>query len=243
VIGHVFSQTFRLFFARFHRYALLAAALNLPDLALNFYIQPALLEMSRNGPVPSGQLGRYFALIGVSLLVTIVVSTYCQAVLCFGAWHELRGRSIGFRAMLGRGLSRWLVAIAFTLVLYALVVIGAVFLVFPAIIFMVMTFVGLPACVIEHGGPFRGLTRSIDLTEGYRWKVFVILLAVLVATVGGAFAAQTLLGRATVAFLIVQFIWQSLAIALGAILSVATYLNLRIAKEGGDIERFAAVFD
>lgn len=242
-VGHVLSQSFGLLFTRLHRYALLALVLNLPDLAGNLYLQPKMLALAKGGPVQPGQLGNYFSLLGGSFLVAVLVTSLGQAVLIHGAWHELRRQPVGLGAMLSRGFARWLVLIAFSLVLYVLVFVGALFLLFPALIIMVMGFVGATVCVIESGGPFHGLTRSIDLTEGHRWKVFVLLLLLLLVTVGGALILQAMLGRATTPSLLVQFVWQALAIALTAIVTAATYLDLRIAKEGGEIDRLAAVFD
>lgn len=237
------SEAIRLWLRRFHRYAGLGTLLNLPILIGDFYLHPAMLGMLQGGTVAATFLRPYFTLLGGWLLIAVLASTLFQTVLIHGAWHELRGERVGVGAMLSRGLARWPAAMGFTVLLYILLCIGAVMLVFPAVVFLVMAFVALPACVVERAGPFRSLSRSIDLTEGYRWKVLVILLATLVVTIGGAFAIERLLGQISTASLLVRFVWQSLALSLDAVLSAATYLDLRIAKEGGEVERLAAVFD
>jgi len=243
--GRVLSQSFRLFFARFHRYALVAIGLSLPQLAANLYFRPMIQSVVRNGAAEPRELGRYFILIAVSALIALVVYGLCHAVLIDGAWHELRGHGVNLGTMLRRGLSRAPVAIVLLLLLYVLITIGALLLVFPGIVFMTMASVALPALVIERTGPFRSLTRSIDLTEGYRWKIFGMFLLVIVPVLAGGWVVQFLLTARVdpAASLVVGFLWQAIGTAFGAILSVSAYLALRVAKEGGEIDRMAAVFD
>jgi hypothetical protein len=244
-LGRVLSQSFRLFFTRFHRYALVAIGLSLPQLAANLYLQPMMRGLGGAGVVEPRQLARDFGLIGTSALIALVVHGLCQTVLIEGAWHEMRRHNIGLGTMLKRGLVRWPIAVVLLLLLYVLITIGAVFFVFPGIVFMTMAFVALPASVIERMGPFRSLTRSIDLTEGYRWGIFGIFLLILVPVLAGSVALQYLLmPRVDLAVsLVIGFIWQAIATAFGAILSVSAYLALRVAKEGGEIDRMAGVFD
>ena len=52
--------------------------------------------------------------------------------------------------------------------------------------FICMWFVTLPACVLERTGPIRSLSRSAFLTKGHRWRVFgLILLVLLVNLIAG----------------------------------------------------------
>ena len=89
------------------------------------------------------------------------------------------------------------------------------------------------------------MERSAWLTKGYRWKVLGIALlpvviGVLVHAVASA-ALRALVGPGATAA--GEFVWQSVFIAYGAITAVVTYHDLRVAKEGVDIDRIAAVFD
>jgi len=115
----------------------------------------------------------------------------------------------------------------------------------PGLVIAVMVFVALPACAVERTGPIRSLSRSVDLTEGFRWRVFLVfavhLLFSLVLSLVLQSLARWLLGPQ--AALIVVFLWQVLAIGLGGILAGVTYHELRVAREGTELDRFAAIFD
>ncbi len=87
--------------------------------------------------------------------------------------------------------------------------------------------------------------RSSQLTKGHRWKVFGLILALLIISamvtpmVEVIFAAM----GGTVLALIGGLVWNGVWGAFYAIAAVVTYHDLRVAKEGVDIEQIAAVFD
>jgi hypothetical protein len=122
---------------------------------------------------------------------------------------------------------------------------GFLLLIVPGVILMVMWYVAVPACVLEKTGPVRSLGRSRELTKGYRWKVFgLILLVYVLSILGNAFGAllaNTAAGMWGAA--IAQLIWQGIAAGFGSVLIAVVYYYLRVAKEGVDVDQIAAVFD
>jgi Flp pilus assembly protein TadB len=98
---------------------------------------------------------------------------------------------------------------------------------------------------VEKLGPFKSLDRSASLTRGYRWKVFGIALlpaligAIVIAVVSAALSP--LIGPMAAA--LGSFLCEAIFNTYEAILAVVTYHDLRVAKEGVDIDRIAAVFD
>ncbi len=118
---------------------------------------------------------------------------------------------------------------------------------------MSMFFVSLPVCIVEKRGVFASMGRSEDLTRGHRWRVFGIylLLTVVLGIIGGivqvvaggiARPAVGAAGAITVAT-IINFVWNAMAGAFQAVVAVVTYHDLRVIKEGIDVEQIAAVFD
>ena len=108
-----------------------------------------------------------------------------------------------------------------------------------------------PPIVLERSGPIQALRRSFRLTQGNVWRALGVLLlaSVLTGLVGGAIssalnAALSGLGGSNAAF---AFIWAAISgtistaitAPLGAALAVLFYFDLRVRKEGFDLERLA----
>ena len=89
------------------------------------------------------------------------------------------------------------------------------------------------------------MKRSRQLTKGHRWKIFgLMLVLIMVSAVAGPAitAAFTAMGGSMLA-LIGDLLWNGVWTAFYAIAVVVAYHDLRVAKEGIDIEQIAAVFD
>jgi uncharacterized membrane protein len=123
-------------------------------------------------------------------------------------------------------------------------------------ILYMMWFVATPVCVVEQLGPFRSLGRSRELTKGHRWKLFGLMLVILIpALIVGAILGAVVAVLGTGWFLsmstalatplgqVVNLIWSAAWSAFYAVTVVVTYHDLRVAKEGIDTEQIAAVFE
>jgi hypothetical protein len=113
-------------------------------------------------------------------------------------------------------------------------------------------YVAAPACVAEQVGIGASLSRSRFLTKGHRLKIFgaaaliwiVWLIVNLVIT--SAVAVTVLSAPVTIALpavLIVSYVVQSFFGAFNAVLVGVFYYQLRVAKDGVDIDKIASVFD
>jgi hypothetical protein len=115
--------------------------------------------------------------------------------------------------------------------------------------------VATSVCVVEQLGPFRSMGRSRELTKGHRWKIFgLILLTVIPAGIVGLIVSAVAVGAlGTVMGLpsalvgplgqVVGLLWGAVWKAFYVILAVVIYHDLRVAKEGVDTEKIAAVFE
>jgi uncharacterized membrane protein len=134
---------------------------------------------------------------------------------------------------------------AFAIVMSFGLMLGFILLIVPGFILFAMWFVATPPCVVEQLGPFRSLGRSAQLTKGHRWKVFglFIVLMLISAVIGGGVSMMLRQLGSPVLTAIGNLLWNGVWGALYSIAVVVTYHDLRVAKEGVDIEHIASVFD
>ena len=111
---------------------------------------------------------------------------------------------------------------------------------------MTMLWVAIPAAVIEKPGVIGSLSRSADLTKGYRWQIFgiIVIVTVIALVAGFAIAFAIVVSDADPTILVLgNLIITALFTAFWAVISAVGYHDLRVVKEGVGIEELAAVFD
>jgi len=108
-----------------------------------------------------------------------------------------------------------------------------------------MWFVAVAACVVERRGPFAAMGRSNQLTKGHRWKIFGLLILLILVSVLAALLIGLILTPlgSTILTFIVNVVWSAISGAYYATAVAVSYHDLRVAKEGVDIEQIASVFD
>ena len=189
--------------------------------------------------------GAYFWGLGLRMAVGTVLSALANATCLYGAYQLMRGRDFSIGDSLSNGLRR-VASVAGTSVLTALAFIaGLALLLAPGFIVGAMFFVALPACVIEKLGPFASFGRSRALTKGSRWRLFgLILLTYLgLAVLAGAFGGIGAWVGGVVGYKLGAMPATVLFTAFVSVLTTVVYHDLRVAKEGVDIETLAGVFD
>jgi hypothetical protein len=233
-VGRVLSQTTTVLARHFPTFFAIAAVANLPTLLL-----------FKDAQSPSGDLGQVGFLLILGVVLSLVLSVVSQAVILYGAFQDMRGRPVNLVESLMVGLNRFFPIVGLAIVMSILVALAAIVFIIPGLILLTMWFVGTPACVVERRGPWRSLRRSSELTKGHRWKIFGLMLVLIVASalisplVG---LVSTAIGGKTLAF-VGELVWNGVWGAFYAIAAVVAYHDLRVAKEGVDTEQIAAVFD
>ncbi|HEY7301815.1 MAG TPA: hypothetical protein VH684_28325 [Xanthobacteraceae bacterium] len=173
-----------------------------------------------------------------------VLYALSQAIVLYGAFENIRGRPVDLVASFVQASRRFLPVIGVGLVTGLLGGLGILLLIIPGLFLLTIWYVATPVCVVERIGPWKSLRRSEALTKGSRWKIFgMMVLVVIITLIGkGLIVKLTLMTGATVG-LLANLIWSALIGAFSAILGVVTYRDLRVAKEGIDTDQIAAVFD
>ena len=174
-----------------------------------------------------------------------VLTALCTAMILFGVFQALRGRPVGIGASIARGLSRAIPVLAAALLVSLVETIGFFLLVVPGLIASMMFFITLPACVVERLGPVESMSRSAELTKGHRWSIFGAVFVVGLVDFVVAVILIATLHRADsmLAFNIALYGYSTLSRAYESVLIGIIYHDLRVVKEGIDLDRIASVFD
>lgn len=229
-IGVALSKTFDLLTRYFGKFLLLTLIPMIPLLFL------AIAGLGR--PIAAASLGFLGA---TTIILSFFLKIVAQATTLYGAFQAMHGQPFTIGQSFQVGLGRALPVVGVALLVSVATGLAAILLIVPGIIVYCMYYVAIPVCVIERPGVMASASRSAALTKGYRWSIFGLL--VLVAVVAGVVSyALRLLGGGLLGVLL-QFGWQIVATAFGAVLVAVVYHDLRVAKEGIDTESLASVFD
>ena len=192
-------------------------------------------------PAGPGDLSRLFwETLGFILLM--MFGTFGHAVIVHAAFQEMRrGGRVRVVESLNVGLRRFWPLLGLGLV-NSMALLGYVLLVVPGLILSTLWFVGLPACIVEQLGTWTSLRRSMALTKGHRWKIFGLLLLLFAPGIVSTLV-QSRLAPSPIVRAVTELVWTGIWTAFTATIAIVTYHDLRMAKEGTDIERIAGVFD
>ena len=158
-IGAVFSRAFGVLGLNFPMFFLVSMAVSVFHLAAIF----------QNPASPGG------GLVAVTGILFLILNPIGQAVILYGAFQTLRGRSFSFGEAFSGGLARFFPIIGMAILQTIAVGFAMLLLLVPGIILLVRWGAALPACVVEERGPIESLSRSWHLTKGYGWSIFGIM--------------------------------------------------------------------
>ncbi len=256
-IGRIFSRAFGTIGSN----PLTALALaflfgGLPTTLLAYAIQ----NHSHQAPDLLGVLGA--TVVGLATpACTIAMAMITQGALVRTTIAHSEGGVAGFGESAAAGL-----AVAFPLFVMAVlsgaaIGLGLILLVVPGALLYVIWAVAGPALVEERLGPLEALRRSRGLTRRARWKVFAL---VLVASIGSWLAGGVmglvntdLLGgpeslleplplgppaRLPLLFYSLNAVFQTLILAMWAVIQTSLYVELRDWTDGPSTEALADIF-
>ena len=186
-------------------------------------------------------------------VLLILLAPLGKAVVVHATFQDMCRRPVRLGESLRVVLRLYLPIIGLTFVLTFLLllelnlllsILGLILLI-PVLILYTMWFVGLPACLVERLGPWTSLRRSQELTRGHRLSILGLVLLLFIA---GEAGSDTIAGYLFVLYgLTVSFIggqiWSGIWGVIGGVVTAVTYHDLRVIKEGVDMEQTATVFD
>ena len=252
-LGEVLDQTFTLYRENFLLFAGITALPYLVSLIFKF----GLLLLQRGaiaGAAPSisspGMLGGIIAGgLGSFLLLYLMIGV-AQSATVAAVSDLYLGRPTSVANAYDQSRGRILIVFAVMIMTFLATVVGAIFLIIPGIYLACRLAVSVPAAIVEKESPVASMQRSMDLTQGHAWQMFLLLLLVgviswVVAAILQApvmfFAFTAAVAKHQVSFgvsaysYVADYVAQVVVGPIGTISASLMYYNLRVKKEGFDI--------
>jgi hypothetical protein len=194
--------------------------------------------------VGSAAVGETSVFAIVTLIVLWILLYFLLfATLTHGTICDLRGTPASIRQSLSWGLGLLFPVIGITVIATLGTGLGALLLLVPGLMLMTMWWVAVPAAVVERTGVIESLKRSAELTKGYRWKVFGIIMVIYVGQLALEMVIRLLLTAAPIFSQVAGFLVTVAVTAYFAVVTAVAYHDLRVIKEGVGVQDIARVFD
>ncbi|MFP5356262.1 MAG: hypothetical protein ACLGIK_14130 [Gemmatimonadota bacterium] len=238
-LGEVLDTSFGIYRRLFAPLLVISAATQAIPLAIGVFVEAAggMVQQPAMAMLGYG-LAIVFGAVGTAASTFLVAETYLGGSL---TTQEAVLRSTPY---LGR-------LIASSVLVSLVAGLGLVLLIVPGLILLSGLFITPAALVLEDiAAPTTAMARSWELSRGYRGKVFgalsaILLLLIIPGLAIGAFTVGTSDASATEATLsagamAVQSALQILVYPLIYVLTTVLYYDLRVRKEGFDLEMLAS---
>lgn len=206
------------------------------------------LETQRNGAPPElAQTMRTGLAPLLALPITLLGAVLQDAVLTLTAADAYLGRPLSVGSGFQRGFrSLWPLCGA-SLLKGLGIVLGILCLIIPGILFLVRWLFTTQAIVIEHRGGSESLGRSRQLVQGDHGRMLLLLIAMGILGMGLHFALKALVPDAVenvpVLGQLLQAVPQILVAPVSSAALTLAYFDLRVKKEGFDLEHLAQGLD
>jgi hypothetical protein len=194
----------------------------------------------------------YVALGLAGWFVSLLFGAIAQGAMARAVIAASEGRKAPFAEILGTAVRVLLPLFIIGVIIGVGVIIGTTLLIVPGVLIYIFWSVAPTAAAHERDGVFLALSRSQELGEGARWKIFAITLVLFAISLSLA-----MVGNLLTFLLAIQGAWGGamgtfgLAIrggcgALGNVIAGAVmaslYVELKEWKEGGSVEALERVF-
>lgn len=252
-LGEVLDRTFTLYREHFLLFVGIAALPNLVMLLFRFGLMLVMQGAGKGGPRFSspGMVGGFVVGAFGSAILLLVLVGITQAATVSAVSDLFLGRETSVRESYASAKGHILTVIGIMILSGLATGIGLIFLIVPGIYLACRLAVSVPVSVAENESPVAAMERSMELTRGYAGQMFLLLMLVMVLTyvvtillqfpvmfftITAAMAKhQVSLGVTTYSY-IADFVSQAVVGPIGTISAALMYYNLRVRKEGFDIQ-------
>jgi hypothetical protein len=242
-IGRVVGRTFGVFGRNLIVYLSIALLFMLPALVADLYVGTPNYILA--GATKGWSMG-FLAAVPQFVCPYLLAAALVKATIT-----DLNGERPSWGSILSTGLALFLPVLLLTIMSLFGVMLGIMLALVPGIILMTGWAVVIPVLAAENTGIIQSFGRSWDLTRGYRWKIFGLLLLYFIVAFLLNFVAQLIFGVSfaqtalTGGIGYISLMWLN-SVILGAFYAVgiaALYYELRTVKEGIGPQQLAAAFD
>ena len=248
-VGSVIRRGITIFFRNFASFALLGLLTVFSLAILNLLMVPAVDPVADEEIVATAFVGASI----VAIVAFLLFSQILLAAVTYGTFQDLRGRRATVTDSLAKVLSLILPILGVAVIVALATTLGLALFIVPGLIAATAFWIAVPVAVIERPGITRSLGRSYSLTQGYRWRILGILLLMALLTVGIGIVYELVLALAfgtninedatDLVRIFAGYFFDMVTTCLSGVVACVGYYDLRVVKEGIDIEEIAAVFD
>jgi len=230
--GRVLSDTFAIFFANFMAFGVIVLIILSPT----FVGQGWLILAAQQDPNEFSTWSLVLMLLGV------VLSPLATAALTYGVFQQVRSKPVSVGDCFSVGFSRMFPVLGVGILVGIIVMVGMVLCIIPGVIAATVLAAAVPAVVIERLGVFRSLSRSSELTKGFRWPAFGVIFGIGLLQMVVSIPVSLLATVSPMAYFLAIVLTGVIFTGLQATAWTLLYYNLRKAKETIDVEEIAAAF-
>jgi len=244
-VGAVVTDTFKTMYANLFKFVGIGLIIYVPFYGIMFLTMPQI-EPGNQVTDPAGLMYTMFGTMFLMMLAGFIA----QTAIVHASIETLAGKSATFGDMLSTAVQKFLPVVGASIIIMLLYMVGAIFLVVPGIIALLMLCVTIPVIVAEDKPVFEALKRSAELTKGSKWAIIgatmltfiaaYILMIVILLAIGLLSAVAGPVG-AIIGGIAAAVMMAAMYGIMGAVVA-AIYTNLRIAKEGVSADDIAKVF-
>jgi hypothetical protein len=244
--GVLLDRAFRLYTGNFALMLGIAAAAYVP-----FYLIMLVIE-SNFGSIPSrdGSLSTLLFQLLFMILWASLAFPIASGATTYAISERYLGNDVTIGDALRRGLSHFLPLSIAQITATIRVIFGFFLLVVPGILWMLSYSLIVPVILVEGQRAIPSLGRSRDLIKGFRGKAFCILLTVNLLQLilaGGVGVITGMLfnadsGGGSILSSAINNLLSIFLTPLGIIAAILLYYDMRIRKEGFDLEMLSRSF-
>lgn len=253
-IGRILDQAFRIYKNRFIRFIAIIAVIQIPISLVRMLTQTLFIEQEFSDEAVSINI----VLAGSNLFMIFLMmlgQTLCSGALTRSVAETYLGHDMSVGQAYRHVLPKFLTLILASVLVSICVGFGFLMLVVPGVIFSLWFALTTPAIIMEDLGATAGMSRSRTLVKGNLGKVFAVgflaFVLMLVITLPFGFAGSLLTrmvaqDNRTIAIFISQLcetLGQLITTPIGATTSILLYYDLRIRKEGFDLQMMIESMD
>jgi len=240
-VGEIFGDAFSILFGNFFRLILLSVVPMVALFALGLLV---IVPIMVSGAQPDS-VAVILALLAI-VLIFIAASYVTTALVVRLAYDAKTGHQLRMGSYFLSALPVLLPLLLCAIITGIAIIVGFLFFIVPGLYLMALWICVIPVIVLEKAG-IGSLSRSAQLTRGYRWPCVGALLLLFLCLLGFSIVFNileeliTALGGREIALLVSVFL-NGLTIAFNGIFAALVYARLREIKDGTSVEQLAEVF-
>ncbi|MBV9993043.1 MAG: hypothetical protein JOZ72_17325 [Alphaproteobacteria bacterium] len=258
-IGRVLSRAFDVITGNAATFLTLAVVASLPTIAFRYWSMSQSTQMfTVFQPGGSGSLTGFFGMAVLGAFIYYIFANLLAAALTHGTIVSLNGRKATPGECLATGLRHAIPLAIITFLATLGMMLGFILLIVPGFILLTMWTVLTPVRVAEQTSIMDTFSRSAELSSGFRWSIFgllviYILIAWAIGLAVGLVAGVTMIGagglgaggfgQVSILYVLISGIGTIFTSLFGSTMIASTYYELRTAKEGVGPEQLASVFE